>query len=307
MKMTGELLRAERIKQDLKITDIAFALKLASKIIQSIEDGDTEALPAKTFTRGFVKSYAEFLKLDSVVVLRQFQEEMGSTSPMPKVPPPQPSQKIEKIKNESAKETPKVLDEKMSSGLTRQHIFIFIFIFVGVAIIALVNGLVRKYSRERADMTTQLILEKKNDPLYSKISSTDEASAQQITQLHMMNQTIPASTDVTAAAIENTEAVPAQQAEAINQSTEKTQYPSIDVSNNKPIEVLIEAKKDLTIQYAKGNSNTFEKILMKQNSYQIIRSNSGLHLRAEDGSHLILTVNGAVKPINKAKPLQITF
>ncbi len=307
MKMTGELLRAERIKQDLKITDIAFALKLASKIIQSIEDGDTEALPAKTFTRGFVKSYAEFLKLDSVVVLRQFQEEMGSTSPMPKVPPPQPSQKIEKIKNESAKEAPKVLDEKMSSGLTRHHIFIFIFVCVGVAIIALVNGLVRKYSRERADITTQLILEKKNDPSYSKISSTDEANAQQITQLHMMNQTIPASTDVTAAAIENTEAIPAQQAEAINQSTEKTQYPSIDVSNNKPIEVLIEAKKDLTIQYAKGNSNTFEKILMKQNSYQIIRSNTGLHLRAEDGSHLILTVNGAVRPINKAKPLQITF
>jgi cytoskeleton protein RodZ len=55
-------------------------------------------LPAKTFVRGFVRSYAEFLKINPEIVLRQFQEEMGTTSPLPKVPPPPPAVPGESIK-----------------------------------------------------------------------------------------------------------------------------------------------------------------------------------------------------------------
>ena len=88
MKITGEMLKSERINQKLSIQDVAASLKLSVKIISSIEAGNIEVLPAKTFVRGFVKSYAQLLKLDSDLVLRQFQEEMGTTNPMPKVPPP---------------------------------------------------------------------------------------------------------------------------------------------------------------------------------------------------------------------------
>lgn len=88
MKITGELLKTERIRQNLTVQDIAQALKLSSKIINALESGETEVLPAKTFIRGFVKSYAQYLKLDTTQVMNQFQEEMGSTHPLPKTPPP---------------------------------------------------------------------------------------------------------------------------------------------------------------------------------------------------------------------------
>ena len=77
MKITGELLKAERVKKDISIADVAGSLKLSSRIITAIESGDIADLPAKTFIRGFVKSYAQFLKLDSDLILRQFLEEMG--------------------------------------------------------------------------------------------------------------------------------------------------------------------------------------------------------------------------------------
>ena len=89
MKITGELLKAERIKKNYTVAEVANSLKLSSRIINSIESGDVNELPAKTFIRGFVKSYSQFLKLDSDLILRQFLEEMGSTQPLPKVPPPQ--------------------------------------------------------------------------------------------------------------------------------------------------------------------------------------------------------------------------
>jgi cytoskeleton protein RodZ len=310
MKMTGELLRAERIKQDLKITDVAFALKLSTKIVQAIEDGDEALLPAKTFIRGFVKSYAEFLKLDSVIVLKQFQEEMGSTSPVPKAPPPQPIQKNEKLKSSATKEIPTVIDEKISTGLTRQHIIIFILVTAAISIISLINGIVHKYSKERAEVSANISTEKIATNSFSKVASTDTQPQQAYSiNTQLLNQTVPKSTDVTAAAIEKNE--PEIVSEKLIDSAKKplspTEYPKIETSNGKPVEVLIEAKKDLTLQYAKGSSIIFEKILMKQNTYQIIRSTNGLHIRADDGSNLILTVNGSVKPINKSKPLQVTF
>ncbi|MCC2679303.1 MAG: hypothetical protein K0R29_1879, partial [Pseudobdellovibrio sp.] len=98
MRITGELLKSERLSQGLSVQHVAASLKLSVKIINAIEAGDGSQLPAKTFVRGFVRSYAEFLKLNPDVVLRQFQEEMGTTSPLPKVPPPPPSSPGESIK-----------------------------------------------------------------------------------------------------------------------------------------------------------------------------------------------------------------
>ena len=74
MKITGELLKAERLKKNYSVAEVANSLKLSSRIVVSIEAGDIDELPAKTFIRGFVKSYAQFLKLDSDLILRQFLE-----------------------------------------------------------------------------------------------------------------------------------------------------------------------------------------------------------------------------------------
>lgn len=81
MKKTGDFLRKAREEKGLSIHEIGLSLKINPKILKQIEDGDKDNLPAKTFLRGFVQSYALFLKLDPNEVLRIFSEEMGTTKP----------------------------------------------------------------------------------------------------------------------------------------------------------------------------------------------------------------------------------
>lgn len=303
MKMTGELLKAERLKQDLKISDVAFALKLGNKVIQNIEDGDIESLPAKTFVRGFVKSYAEFLKLNAAVVLKQFQEEMGSTSPVPKIPPPlSPQQAAAETEKKEPAAIPQI-NENIQSGLTKNHVVVFASVTLIVVTLALVNHFIKKYTKEKASVTE--IAPTSLPPVNSVISSAD----QQLANLQVMNQTVPASADATTPIDVTAEATTAQagQSALTVEKNKSPEYAPLGKSNGKPIEVLIEAKKDITIEYAKGSSTLFEKVAVKENTYQIIRSQSGLHLRGSDGSHFVMTVNGTVQPTTKTKPFQITF
>ncbi|OYZ24690.1 MAG: hypothetical protein B7Y39_00490 [Bdellovibrio sp. 28-41-41] len=81
MKKTGEFLRKAREDKGLSIHEIGLSLKINPKILKQIEEGDKNNLPAKTFLRGFVQSYALFLKVDPNEVLRIFSDEMGTTKP----------------------------------------------------------------------------------------------------------------------------------------------------------------------------------------------------------------------------------
>jgi len=81
MKKTGEILKKSREEKQLSIHEIGLSLKINSKILKAIEEGDVDSLPAKTFLRGFVQSYAQYLKLNSDEVLKLFTSEMGTTKP----------------------------------------------------------------------------------------------------------------------------------------------------------------------------------------------------------------------------------
>lgn len=87
MKKTGEILRKAREEKGLSLNEVSLALKISSKVLKAIEEGDEKNLPAKTFLRGFVKSYASYLRLDADKVLETFYEEVGSTRPQPYIRP----------------------------------------------------------------------------------------------------------------------------------------------------------------------------------------------------------------------------
>jgi cytoskeleton protein RodZ len=86
MNRTGELLKKAREDKKLSLHEVALFLKINSRVLQAIEDGDQTQLPARTFLRGFVQSYAKFLKLDPQSVLQIFTEENGP-SPAPQINP----------------------------------------------------------------------------------------------------------------------------------------------------------------------------------------------------------------------------
>lgn len=81
MKKTGQMLREAREARGISLQEVSVHLKISSRILKALEDGDQSQLPAKTFLRGFVQSYGQFLRLDGNEVLELFQAEMGTTHP----------------------------------------------------------------------------------------------------------------------------------------------------------------------------------------------------------------------------------
>lgn len=64
MEELGKFLKAERQKQKLSLEDVASRTKIHIQKIRDIESGNREALPAKVFCIGLIKSYARELKVD---------------------------------------------------------------------------------------------------------------------------------------------------------------------------------------------------------------------------------------------------
>ncbi len=83
MKITGQILKSNRERKQITLSEVSLSTKITIKTLVSIEDGDPANLPPKTFLRGFVRSYAIYLGLDGDEILRTFHEEMGSTLSRP--------------------------------------------------------------------------------------------------------------------------------------------------------------------------------------------------------------------------------
>jgi cytoskeletal protein RodZ len=78
MKKTGQLLRESREKQKISLDEVTLTTKINVKFLQSMEEGDIANLPPWTFTRGFLRTYARYLKLDEDLVMSMFEEEVGT-------------------------------------------------------------------------------------------------------------------------------------------------------------------------------------------------------------------------------------
>lgn len=301
MKITGEMLKSERLNQKLSVQDVAASLKLSVKIISSIEAGNIEVLPAKTFVRGFVKSYAQLLKLDSESVLRQFQEEMGTTNPLPKVPPPaaEPNENNFKTARPALKQSAKSFSAKNAAAATNylnsenpKKIVLMISI-AAVLIVALVvsNKIIENFK------ATPLAIEENQQ---QKTVLPEEApvvveKAVAASSDQVGTKTLSASADTTAAAAEQTKVTP-------------TLEEGFKKSNGKPVEVLIEAKKDTELEYAKGDSVHFTPLKLTSNQIQILRSKVGLYLKASDSSAIRINVNGVeMIPPGSNKAVKLTF
>ncbi|MBX9768471.1 MAG: helix-turn-helix domain-containing protein [Bdellovibrionales bacterium] len=110
MKLTGQILKEARERAGVSLNEVSFSTKISLKVLQSIEEGDHDRLPPKAFLRGFVRSYAEYLRLDVQSIMNQFQEEMGSTKPLdasiPNQTPPPPGTSFDKEVNQTQRRFP---------------------------------------------------------------------------------------------------------------------------------------------------------------------------------------------------------
>ncbi len=77
MTETGNLLKKQREELGLSIPEVSRSLKIKPQVIEKIEEGLINEMSNKPFVRGFVKSYATFLRLDAQSVVKMLDIELG--------------------------------------------------------------------------------------------------------------------------------------------------------------------------------------------------------------------------------------
>ncbi|VWX59046.1 Cytoskeletal protein RodZ [Sphingorhabdus sp. 109] len=73
---TGELLRRAREQKNLSLDDVAKKTRIPLRHLESLESGDFEALPGRTYAIGFAKSYARTVGLVDATIGSQLRAEM---------------------------------------------------------------------------------------------------------------------------------------------------------------------------------------------------------------------------------------
>ncbi len=68
----GNSLREARLRQGLDFVEIEQSTKIRGKYLRALEDEQFEVLPAQTYVKGFLRSYADHLGLDGQLYVDEF-------------------------------------------------------------------------------------------------------------------------------------------------------------------------------------------------------------------------------------------
>jgi cytoskeletal protein RodZ len=81
----GSSLREARLRQGLEFPQIEQATKVRAKHLKALEDEQFELLPAQTYVKGFLRTYAEYLGLDGQLYVDEFNSRYatGEEDPPP--------------------------------------------------------------------------------------------------------------------------------------------------------------------------------------------------------------------------------
>jgi cytoskeletal protein RodZ len=79
MATVGEQLRQAREKAQLSTADVAEQTKIRRDHVEALEAGDFNVFAAPVYIRGFVRSYANIVKLNVPAILADLDRELGKT------------------------------------------------------------------------------------------------------------------------------------------------------------------------------------------------------------------------------------
>jgi cytoskeleton protein RodZ len=68
----GNSLREARLRQALEYADVERVTKVRPKYLRALEEEQFDSLPAQTYVKGFLRTYAEFLGLDGQLYVDEF-------------------------------------------------------------------------------------------------------------------------------------------------------------------------------------------------------------------------------------------
>jgi len=83
----GSSLRGARERQQIKLSDVEQATRIRTKYLQALEDERFELLPGTAYAKGFLRTYADFLGLDGLRFVDEFNERFAPEE-VPEAAPP---------------------------------------------------------------------------------------------------------------------------------------------------------------------------------------------------------------------------
>jgi cytoskeletal protein RodZ len=69
----GKQLRAARLKQHLRLDQVAKELRIKKIYLEAIEKGDLQAIPFKVYLLGYIKQYASYLDIAPELLIKQLK------------------------------------------------------------------------------------------------------------------------------------------------------------------------------------------------------------------------------------------
>jgi helix-turn-helix protein len=82
----GNSLREARVRQQLELTEVELATKIRARYLRALEEEAFEALPAQTYVKGFLRTYADYLGLDGQLYVDEFNSRYGIEGEEPHEP-----------------------------------------------------------------------------------------------------------------------------------------------------------------------------------------------------------------------------
>lgn len=297
METIGRILKENRIKKNLTIHEISVVTKINSRIIKAIEEGNLEELPSKSFLRGFVRSYASYLKIDVDKILRTFQEELGSTLYEPSYSKTQKkNSKIISKKSSPPKKT-------VQSRSLWSYVFWSFLTLSVVYFILVVRGLVEKYKQEslvnwssKGLKKIENLKDEKELPL-NALNSKEEFEKEKILNRIEKKQAQNLKSSIKLKTLEK------NQPSHLNETkTEGDKKPSI-LSH----EVILEAIENVQVSFLNLRSQKKIDWLLLKNQTHIIKSSDPFHIVLEKGGVINVIYNGKDKGILGKKEKSLTL
>ena len=73
MPEIGETLREARMRAKIDVSEVEAATKIRAKYLRALENEEWGLLPGPTFVRSFLRTYADYLGLDSKLLVEEYR------------------------------------------------------------------------------------------------------------------------------------------------------------------------------------------------------------------------------------------
>ncbi|RME16470.1 MAG: helix-turn-helix domain-containing protein [Bdellovibrio sp.] len=308
MIKTGSLLKESREKQKISLEDVSSTTKISVRILIAMENGDMSQLPATSYLKGFVRTYAQFLNLDIHLVMSSFNDEMGLSSPLPtsktgeppsnaKPPLPQWFEKIPFLRNHSP----------LTILLTTGGVILLILLIVAV------QSVIEKYDRERTPPKNIAVTPLTPMPSTSSLNAPQKQPEQN--KRPQKTLTKPDSTPSESSQSSNLDkTIKTLPAVSVSSSSKTSSPPASPPAHPKPLasnhpqEVIIEALDKVVVRYRKDNGR-LERIKLNPEQVHTIKAHAQIALDLSDGGAVNIIYNGKDKgvPGDLGQPLKLKF